>query len=372
MKPVVLISCGKEKRQWSCRASEMYCSERFISAKQFAQQQNYDWYVISAKHGLLHPDAMIEPYDLSILNFTDNEKNLWAEKITNDIFKLHELSTKIMILADNNYSNALAYKLNKKGYSVILPFNEIDYTQQKNFLQNANDKIDKVKQLYDVVYYVANKTSGIRLLSECTGKMDWPKKGLYYILDFSEYSIAQNSSPKIIRVGTHAVSQGSKSTLWNRLKTHKGLNNGGGSHRSSVFRLHIGNAIIAKNGLNIPTWAVGQNATKEIRDLETDLEKQVSEYIGKLGVVVLNIDDQSSSTSDRAYIEKNSIALLSTTNYSFDFATMDWLGYYSNKDEIRRSSLWNINYVNNSFDNNFFSILEKYSDITINKYFNKE
>jgi len=152
------------------------------------------------------------------------------------------------------------------------------------------------------------------------------------------------------------------------LKTHKGINNGGGSHRSSVFRLHIGNALIKKNDINCNTWGIGQNASKTVRNSESSIEQMVSEYIGKLGVIVLDIDDEASPQSDRSFIEKNSIALLSAINYSFEFASNNWLGKFSIKKEIKNSSLWNVDYVDREYDDNFLKKMDLYTKETIKKY----
>ena len=52
------------------------------------------------------------------------------------------------------------------------------------------------------------------------------------------------SGPRIIRVGTHALKTGSRTTLWTRLSQHKGQpGSGGGNHRGLIFRLIGGRAV---------------------------------------------------------------------------------------------------------------------------------
>jgi hypothetical protein len=79
------------------------------------------------------------------------------------------------------------------------------------------------------------------------------------------------TEPKIMRIGTHAVSKGSSSSLWHRLKNHKGKEDLAGNHRGSIFRLHVGAALIKREGLSCPSWGIGQSATDEIKALETDI-----------------------------------------------------------------------------------------------------
>jgi len=98
--------------------------------------------------------------------------------------------------------------------------------------------------------------------------------------------------PRIVRVGTHAVSSGSKTTLWGRLRAHKGNNDGRGNHRGSIFRLHAGMALMAKDPqLMFPTWGRGSSAPKKMREAEVPLEKLVSAYIGRMTVIWIDVDD---------------------------------------------------------------------------------
>jgi len=169
---------------------------------------------------------------------------------------------------------------------------------------------------------------------------------------------------KIMRIGTHAVSKGSSSSLWQRLKNHKGKEDLGGNHRGSIFRLHVGAALIKREGLNCPSWGIGQHATDEIKALETDVEKRVSEYIRSLMILYLRVEDPPSKTSDRAYIEQNIIALLSGPIGPVDIAQESWLGYYCPNPAVGRSSLWNVEYTDMDYDPSFFEVLQTYIDVS--------
>ncbi len=272
-----------------------------------------------------------------------------------------------VVVADDNYSQHIVPKLISEGYQVSAPFINTTENALSDYVQKSTC-IEDVLELYNCIYDLAESTGGIRIFSECSGKMYWPKKGVYFFVDFDEMSPVSKHRPRIVRVGTHAVSVGSKTTLWHRLKTHKGTNEGGGNHRGSIFRLHVGNALIEKNGLICDTWGKGQNASKDVREKEVFIEHLVSEYIGRLGVIVLDIDDLPAATSARAFIEKNSISLLSSINSSFNFSTLNWLGNYSPRSEIINSSLWNINYINSDYDEGFLHELYQYADTTIKNY----
>ena len=73
----------------------------------------------------------------------------------------------------------------------------------------------------------------------------------------------------------------------------------------------------------------------------------------------LLLDDEPSADSDRTYLEKNAIALLS--NYqeqSIDPRDDGWLGQYSQSREIRESGLWNVNHVSDQYDSGFLDLFE--------------
>ena len=73
----------------------------------------------------------------------------------------------------------------------------------------------------------------------------------------------------------------------------------------------------------------------------------------------VNLDDEPSADSDRAYLEQNAIAVLS--NYqkqSIDPRDNNWLGQYSQSREIRESGLWNVNHVDEQYDSRFLDLLE--------------
>src|SRR5215207_7564170 len=99
-------------------------------------------------------------------------------------------------------------------------------------------------------YAVIGQLSGRghqRLLGSCNGHDDWPRRGVYFFTELGEFRSGPPNVLRIVRVGTHAVSAGSKSTLWGRLRAHRGGREGRGNHRGSIFRLHVGHALLARD-----------------------------------------------------------------------------------------------------------------------------
>jgi hypothetical protein len=206
--------------------------------------------------------------------------------------------------------------------------------------------------------------------------MQWPDRGVYVFLEPGETRSA-TGRPRVTRVGTHAVSAGSSTSLWDRLKQHYGTGSGssdhphGGNHRGSVYRKRVGEAIIEKHDLHddYPDWDERWSSIDrdraEVRDEEYILERRVSAYIREQPFLWVDVDDEPGADSDRAYIEQNAIALLS----NFEDRTIDprsdgWLGTYSRSREIRASGLWNVNHVAEAYDPDFLDLLEAALDDT--------
>lgn len=208
-------------------------------------------------------------------------------------------------------------------------------------------------RFYEITSGLKNRVGGCRRLCECTGKSGWPQRGVYFFFEDGEFR-ADGVTPRVVRVGTHAVSTGSRTTLWNRLRTHRGHGDGSGNHRGSIFRLRVGQALLTTKPYPITivqTWGRGGTAPRDVRLAETPLEKDVSNYIGQMPFLWIELDDEPSAESKRAYLERNSIALLSNFGRPvIDPPSRHWLGKHSPEPTIRESGLWNTNHVTESYD----------------------
>lgn len=64
MKPThLLIGCGGRKLDRPAAACELYTGPLFRAARAYAEASGIPWAVLSARHGLVMPSTVIEPYD---------------------------------------------------------------------------------------------------------------------------------------------------------------------------------------------------------------------------------------------------------------------------------------------------------------------
>lgn len=226
-------------------------------------------------------------------------------------------------------------------------------------VERARPDLDR---FYALLGELGERLGGPRWLSECHGRMSWPSRGVYFFFESGEFRI-NSSLPRVVRVGTHALTSRSRTTLWQRLAQHRGtVTPLGGNHRGSIFRFHVGDALIRSGRAPIPdpgTWGKGSSAKREILEREHALEAAVCAVIGIMPFLWLNIDDQPGPDSLRGYIERNSIGLLSNLyeGKGADLPSSDWLGLHCSREVARRSGLWNVRHVDGGYEPRFLDVL---------------
>lgn len=190
-----------------------------------------------------------------------------------------------------------------------------------------------------------------------------PRDGLYFFFEPGEDR--PNGRPRVVRVGTHALTRTSTATLWGRLRQHRGAlggsHPGGGNHRGSIFRRHVGSALITRRGEAdlLAAW-LAPKPSAEVRDRERAVEVEVSRYICAMPVLWLAVPTRGDNTSDRGFLERNTIALLSAVAGAGEDASENWLGHHAVAPKVRASGLWNVNHVDDPWDQRAWELLERH------------
>ena len=222
-------------------------------------------------------------------------------------------------------------------------------------------RVEDTMTFYTLLQELEPSIGGKRTLADCHGRMDWPKRGVYFFFEPGENRSGSGNGSRVVRVGTHAIKGKADTTLWSRLRQHKGtLRPPGGNHRGSVFRKLVGEAMIRRDGLTegSDTWGRGNTAPRGVSEAERPMEMKVSRYIGAMPFLFVPILDAPGPDSKRGYIERNAIALLSGYNTAVaDTPSPQWLGFHSSRERVRRSGLWNNDHVNEDYSPEFLNVL---------------
>jgi hypothetical protein len=225
-------------------------------------------------------------------------------------------------------------------------------------------------RFYSLLHRLEKRVGGNRTLADLGRFRDWPKRGVYFFTEPFEVRRHSGTGPRVIRVGTHALADGSQSTLRQRLGQHRGKISGGGNHHGSIFRLLVGQALLAQGELApCNSWGVkGDQAkasavlgisTEALTEGEAPIEQAVSRHLANMTFLWLDIDDNPGPKSLRGIVERNAIALLS--NYQrdpLDPPSPSWLGHFSDREVVPGSGLWNQRHAEETHDPAFLDVFE--------------
>ena len=218
-----------------------------------------------------------------------------------------------------------------------------------------NKRSADLVRFYRLLDELAELNGGARRLATSREEGPWPSRGVVWFFEKGEMRSDSGSGPRVVRVGTHALKPELNSRLWEKL-----AQDGAGSHRQSLFRTVVGLSIRDLTGRAEPrSWGREPAEAGAAPDrAEKALEEAVSLYIGQMDFVVLAVEDEPGPRSERAFIERNSIALLS--NYArppLDAASAGWLGRRCGREKVRQSGLWNTQHVDAAYDSSFMETM---------------
>lgn len=94
----VLVGCGSKKRSTASAAKDLYTSRYFKYKRKFAEVYGDDWFITSAKHGVLETDAVIEPYDKSLTHMSPAERRAWGSDTSAELQELEWEHVDIVVL----------------------------------------------------------------------------------------------------------------------------------------------------------------------------------------------------------------------------------------------------------------------------------
>jgi len=134
-----LVGCVKKKHHQPRPAKDLYQSPLFTGRRNFVEQSCDEWWILSAEHGLVNPNDLLAPYDVTLSNAGKEEKERWAARVVTainqqiqpvrgDIFEIH---------AGANYRDfGLIDALENLGCTIENPTEKMQIGKQLKFYQN--------------------------------------------------------------------------------------------------------------------------------------------------------------------------------------------------------------------------------------------
>jgi hypothetical protein len=183
----VLVGCVKSKRAVPSRVADLYTSPLFRRRRAYAESRGLPWFVISAEHGLLHPDDIVAPYDRALADQTTEYRSAWGAWV---VAKLEDaLGTlggcSLEIHAGSAYVDALQDPLRRRGCDFNAPLRHLRQGEQLAWYGDGRPQMkpadnEQVQPVEALVARLSNSDEAVtpkQLLHDRNAALDSP--GLY-------------------------------------------------------------------------------------------------------------------------------------------------------------------------------------------------
>ena len=100
---IIIISCGKRKLEGRAKAKDLYIGSLYHQKLEYVKTlyPNHEFYIISAKHGLIHQDVVISSYD-RVLPSSAEEFKEWTDLVNNQL-QVFDSKEEVLFLGGTRY-----------------------------------------------------------------------------------------------------------------------------------------------------------------------------------------------------------------------------------------------------------------------------
>ena len=130
-----LVSCVGKKTATAAMASDLYRSAWFLLAKEYCLSHGHQWFILSARYGLLDIKTIIEPYDLTLKECSQRYQQAWSQQVVRDIKKKIATTTTLVMFAGVRYRRVLYPSLRRYGYDIEIPMQGLGSGKQLQWLK---------------------------------------------------------------------------------------------------------------------------------------------------------------------------------------------------------------------------------------------
>ncbi len=148
-----LVGCVKQKQTGRALARELYTSPLFRGRRGFVEDSSGRWYILSARHGLVDPSQVLDPYDESLTDASTSRRRAWARQVLDALDTVvtdHSLVTYEVHAGANYRDFGLIAGLQARGAAVEVPTAGLTQGEQLRFYADQS-RIDaaEVQALVD-------------------------------------------------------------------------------------------------------------------------------------------------------------------------------------------------------------------------------
>jgi cytoplasmic iron level regulating protein YaaA (DUF328/UPF0246 family) len=132
----VLISRSKTKLSTPAKARELYTGQLFKKAVAWAQRHDYQWFIVSALHGLVTPDQQLDPYNFTIKDRRNRERESWAHQTAAQLTKYASPGSRAFLILPAPYRTHIEKELSIAAITYENPLVGLAIGQQMHWLDH--------------------------------------------------------------------------------------------------------------------------------------------------------------------------------------------------------------------------------------------
>ena len=146
MKPYALaiIACSASKLDKAAPARDLYTGALFKASLAVAEALSDRVVILSAKHGVLELDAVVEPYDVALASMDKSQRLIWGDMVARALLKVlgikdrtnikecEAASERVLCLAPGSYVKCIGHLYGRGKWS--MPLEGLGIGQQKKHL----------------------------------------------------------------------------------------------------------------------------------------------------------------------------------------------------------------------------------------------
>lgn len=133
-----LVSCVSKKQVHPAPAKELYISDWFMKVRTLVETQGWPWFILSAQHGLVHPDKEIAAYEKTLNTMRVDERRAWANDVMRALEGRLDGVRSVVVFAGEKYREFLVPETQRRGVQVHVPMEGLQIGKQLAWL---NDRI---------------------------------------------------------------------------------------------------------------------------------------------------------------------------------------------------------------------------------------
>jgi hypothetical protein len=129
---ILLVGCVSRKASSPMPARDLYTSELFRRRRAFAERSGHPWLILSALHGLVSPNVVLEPYDVTLKRMSRQERASWGNRVVEQLGARFASRRGVVfeIHAGDEYAGAIEVPLRRLGADIARPLKGLRIGEQ--------------------------------------------------------------------------------------------------------------------------------------------------------------------------------------------------------------------------------------------------